>query len=165
LKTQVGELKGSKTELTKLKGQIKAKMERRFPLSMKKGPGFDVPDGIIAHLTKECGGNVHDRNGFEVTSSKQHTDGYWAAAMTRPKNVPNLGEGEDMSCFFSAFRNKEDDIPHTRNNWICYDIKNRTIAPTHYAIRTYRSEKRGWHLKSWLVELSTDGKSWQEVDR
>jgi hypothetical protein len=29
---------------------------------------IDVPEGIIAHLTRECGGNVHDRNVIEVTS-------------------------------------------------------------------------------------------------
>jgi hypothetical protein len=28
---------------------------------------IDVPDGIIAHLTRECGGNVHDRHVVEVT--------------------------------------------------------------------------------------------------
>jgi hypothetical protein len=32
---------------------------KQFPPSVKKGTWFDVPDGIIAHLTKECGGNVH----------------------------------------------------------------------------------------------------------
>jgi hypothetical protein len=29
---------------------------------------YDIPDGIIAHLTRECGGNVHDRNVADVTS-------------------------------------------------------------------------------------------------
>jgi hypothetical protein len=34
---------------------------KQFPPSVKKGTrGFDVPDGIIAHLTRECGGNAHD---------------------------------------------------------------------------------------------------------
>jgi hypothetical protein len=28
---------------------------------------YDIPDGIIAHLTRECGGNVHDRNVADVT--------------------------------------------------------------------------------------------------
>jgi hypothetical protein len=35
---------------------------RQFPPSTKKGGQFDVPDGIITHLTRECGGNVHDRH-------------------------------------------------------------------------------------------------------
>jgi hypothetical protein len=35
---------------------------------MKKGMYFDVPDGIIAPLTKECGGNVDDHHFVGVTS-------------------------------------------------------------------------------------------------
>jgi hypothetical protein len=27
----------------------------------------DIPDGIIAHLTRECGGNVHDHHVVDVT--------------------------------------------------------------------------------------------------
>jgi hypothetical protein len=38
----------------------------RFPPLVKKRK-FDIPDGIIAHLTRECGGNVHDRNIVAVT--------------------------------------------------------------------------------------------------
>jgi hypothetical protein len=30
---------------------------------------YDIPDGVIAHLTRTCGGNVHDRIVVEVTSS------------------------------------------------------------------------------------------------
>jgi hypothetical protein len=28
----------------------------------------DIPDGIIAYVTRECGGNVHDRHVVDVTS-------------------------------------------------------------------------------------------------
>jgi hypothetical protein len=55
---------------------------RRVTPSMKKGKiqvkegrwtnartvEIDVPDGIIAHLTRECSGNVQDRHVVEVTS-------------------------------------------------------------------------------------------------
>jgi hypothetical protein len=52
---------------------------KQFPPSVKKGKlhddkgkeiddMYDIPDGIIAHLTRECGGNVHDRHVVEVTS-------------------------------------------------------------------------------------------------
>jgi hypothetical protein len=33
---------------------------------VKKGGQFNVPDGIIAHLTRECGGNVHDHHVVDV---------------------------------------------------------------------------------------------------
>jgi hypothetical protein len=60
---------------------------------------------------------------------------------------------------------KEEDIPHTPNNWICYDFKERRIVPTHYTIRTNGHGPGCFHLKSWLVETSVDGKSWREVAR
>jgi hypothetical protein len=47
---------------------------------------------------------------------------------------------------------------------LCYDFKERRIVPTHYAIRTFSGGPREFHLKSWLVETSVDGKSWREVD-
>jgi hypothetical protein len=72
---------------------------------------------------------------------------------------------ETDSYFGSAYRERGDDIPHTRNNWICYDFKKRRIVPTHYTIRTHRGNPGTAHLKSWLVEASTDGKHWREVAR
>jgi hypothetical protein len=33
---------------------------KQFLPSAKKGKDFNVPDGIIAYLTRECGGNVPD---------------------------------------------------------------------------------------------------------
>jgi hypothetical protein len=64
-----------------------------FPPSIRKGKSqvelglgrnkrtvkveIDVPDGIIAHLTRECGGNVHDRRVVDVTcgSFEKETQG------------------------------------------------------------------------------------------
>jgi hypothetical protein len=48
---------------------------------------------------------------------------------------------------------------------VCYDFKERRIVPTHYAIRTNEDGPGDAHLKSWLVETSADGESWQEVAR
>jgi hypothetical protein len=48
------------------------KQAKQFPPSVKKGNTWrgeiDVPEGIIAHLTRKCGGNVHDRHVVDVTS-------------------------------------------------------------------------------------------------
>jgi hypothetical protein len=142
---------------------------RRFPPSVKKGGQFDVPDGLIAHLTRECGGNVHDCKVVDVTcgSFEKETLGanpHSGAYENRPTCVAkNAADLETDSRFLSAYRKREEDIPHTRNNWVCYDFKERRIAPTHYTIRTY-SVGPG-HLKSWLIEISLDGKSWREVAR
>jgi hypothetical protein len=153
---------------------------KQFRPSMKKGKGkdwqgkemeIDVPDGIIAHLTRECGGNVHDRHVVDVTSgsfeketqgANPHSGAYQNRDDYAAKNAADLGND---SHFYSAFRDKEEDIPHTRNNWICYNFKERRIVPTHYTIRTYYGDPGQDHLKSWLVETSLDGKGWREVAR
>jgi hypothetical protein len=72
---------------------------------------------------------------------------------------------ESGSFFWSDNRTEEEDIPHTRNNWICYDFKERRIVPTHYTIRTNDWPPGCSHLKSWCVETSADGESWREVAR
>jgi hypothetical protein len=37
---------------------------------VKKANDMAVPDGIIAHLARSCGGNVHSRSVVEVTGSE-----------------------------------------------------------------------------------------------
>jgi hypothetical protein len=112
---------------------------------------------------------VHDRNVVEVTSgsfekeiegANPHSGAYNNDPDNATKNAADL---ETVSCFCSAYREENEGIPHTRNNWICYDFKERRIVPTHYTIRT--NDGSGWHLKSWLVETSTDGENWREVAR
>jgi hypothetical protein len=132
---------------------------------------INVPDGIIAHLTRECGGNVHDRNVVEVTSGSFEKETEGANPHSGALNnwdgcaAKNAADLETDSLFYSARRDKKEAIPHTRNNWICYNFKERRIVPTHYTIRTSIGD-RGWtHLKSWLVETSADGENWREVAR
>jgi hypothetical protein len=88
-----------------------------------------------------------------VTSSSLRGSG-WVA-----KNA--AGQASD-SYFCSQFREHTTHISHTRNNWICYNFNSRRILPTHYAIRSARG---GQDLKSWLIEASTDGQDWKEIDR
>jgi hypothetical protein len=133
---------------------------------------IDVRDGIIAHLTRECSGNVHDCHVVEVTcrsfdkethGANPHSGAYDNDPMWVGKNAADL---EAISCFESAYRsNEEEEIPHTRNNWICYDFRERRIVPTHYTIRTHEGNPGGSHLKSWLAETSADGENWREVSR
>jgi hypothetical protein len=146
------------------------KRAKQFPPSVKNVRGLDVPDGIIAHLTRECGGNVHDRHVVDVTSGSFEKETYTAnphsgavdhMAKYADKNAADL---ETDSLFNSTYRGRGEDIPHTKNNWVCYDFKEKRIVPTHYTIRSYWNGPGGAHLKSWLVETSADGESWREVD-
>jgi hypothetical protein len=110
-------------------------------------------DGILAHLSRQCGGNVHDCGVVDVTSSPPYTHhkaAKWAADVQTNTN------------FASAF---EHGVPHTRNNWICYDFKHRCVVTTHYSLRSWNQGRVGYsNMKSWVLEVSTDGNDWAEVD-
>jgi hypothetical protein len=164
-------------ELTKMKEEIRQLEMKQFPPSVKKrklrlGGGketdemYDIPDGIIAHLTRECRGHVHDRNVLEVTSgsfekesngANPHSGAFNNDPKYAAKNAADLDTG---SFFRSAYRWRSKGMGPTKNNWLCYDFKERRIAPTHYTIRTNEYYSA---LKSWLVETSVDGKRWREV--
>jgi hypothetical protein len=143
---------------------------RRFLPLVKKGKlreeGDEVneicgiPDGIIAHLTKECGGNMHDRHLVEVTSGS-----FEVTSVENAKDPKQVADLDDASEYWSNYHRVSDNIQHTRNNWVCYDFKEKRIVPSHYTVRTNDSPPGGLHLKSWLVEKSAYGENWREVDR
>jgi hypothetical protein len=120
---------------------------------------LDVPDGIIGHLTRAWHGNVHDLGIVQVTS------GSFEKATNPGSGVPQCSVDLDNELSFSsAFRRADYEINPTKNNWLCYDFREGRILPTHYAIRTNERYTGGPHLKSWLVETSTDGETWREID-
>ena len=101
-------------------------------------------NGIIAHLTLECGGNVHEKGAVEVTASSVCGIGYEA------KNAVELGTN---SHFWSNCE---------PNSWICYDFQRRRVTPTSYSIRTDNCACP----RSWVFEVSNDGSegSWVVID-
>ena len=99
-------------------------------------------DGIIAHLTRKCDDNVHDKGIVNVTASS-------AIGGNPPKNAVDPDQSRK---FWSE---------NEPNSWICYDFKERRVIPTSYSIRS-----SFWvSPKSWVIEVSNDGASWTEVDR
>ena len=103
-------------------------------------------DGIIAHLTREFGGNVHDKGIVNVTASS-------VLGSYEPKDAVDLEGDKEF-----ASEDKE-------NSWICYDFKDRRVTPTSYSIRSQSGGSGSCHLKSWVIEASNDGQSWTEIDR
>ena len=103
-------------------------------------------DGIIAHLTRECGGNVHNKGVVKVTSSGGSSCG--------------CGDAVDLGSYRS-FLSK-----NSPNSWICYDFRERRVTPTSYSIRSQRGGSGCCHPKSWVLEVSNDGSegSWAVVD-
>jgi hypothetical protein len=104
--------------------------------------------GIIHHLTQECGGNVHDRGVVSITADRPWNDDPSRAA----KNIADL---EANSCFNCA---------NAKDMWVCYDFKNTKVILTDYSIRSGYGTAE-CNLKSWAIEVSTDGQHWTEADR
>jgi hypothetical protein len=156
-KKQMTQFPAFRTEM--MKGWL-GKMEPVQVPAMKKRGRFEWPDGIIAYLTRACGGNVHDRHVVVVGSGSFEEETYFA--VSHPRSIADL---ETPSSFRSSFCDREEGIPHTMNNWVCYDFKEKRIVPTHYAIRTNEYGADHWHLRTWLVETSVDGERWQVVAR
>jgi hypothetical protein len=89
---------------------------------VKKGKYFDVPDGIIAHLTRECGGKVHDAKVVDIASESFGKESIGGNPHSEPfDNNPrdgakNAADLEAQSSFYSAYRSYKENSPHTRNN-------------------------------------------------
>ena len=108
-------------------------------------------DGVIAHLTREFCGNVHDKGVVNVTASSfvisDIEDEF------HPKNAADLGA--DSWCLFNS----------EKNTWICYDFKERRVIPTSYSVVSVGWRRGAPYLKSWVIEVSNDKSSWMEIDR
>jgi hypothetical protein len=111
-------------QLAKLKQEIKRMkmMTKRFPPSVNKGklrvPNskesdemYDIPDGIIAHLTKECGGNVRDWHVVQYHVSTVREGDSWANY-----GAENAAGLETRPRFASVHRSSSENISHTRNH-------------------------------------------------
>jgi hypothetical protein len=97
-------------------------------------------DGIISHLAKEFGGNIHEMDIVTITSKTIDDPGH---------PVKNVADSRGDSHFIS------EDKP---GQWICWDFQDMRVRLTRYAIKA-------WYLQSWIVEGSTDGANWWMVDR
>jgi hypothetical protein len=91
--------------------------------------------GIIADLTKRCGGDEHDKQIIKVTESSHHAE-------FPGKNV--------VDSYYLSLNSPE--------SWICYDFKKMMVKPTHYTIRSRHDAGRGaTHPKLWVIKGSVDG--------
>jgi hypothetical protein len=107
----------------------------------------DPFDGIIAFLTRNCGGNVADRGLVEIRAKSIFDDIYL------PKNAANFTW----------------DTPHFNSNaemnqWIEWDFKTSQIEPTRYSIRTHGDKAGDVHLQHWVIEGRNEGEKWIQLD-
>jgi small GTP-binding protein len=96
---------------------------------------------IISYLTREHGGNVHEK-GVVIITSRTICDSY-----AHPVHVV-----ADLTSN-SRFESKSE-----LNQWIIWDFRALRVEPIRYKIR-------GISLKSWVVEGSMDGVNWMEMGR
>ena len=96
-------------------------------------------NGIIKHLTCECGGNVDQKGAVNITSSS-------IADGNPPYNAADLGTS---SSFVSA---------NEANPFITYDFRTRSVNLTSYSIASSAAPK------SWVLEGSNDQNSWTAID-
>jgi hypothetical protein len=153
-------LEESNEQLKREVGKLKEEMKRLpHPVQICPFQQSAPLDGIIAHLSRKCGGNVHDRGIVNVTSSSR----LGGSPTWDGKNAFDL---KSSSVFHSDGRWDAHSIPHTRNQWISYDFQETKIIPTQYSIRSRADPcaADGSHPKSWLVEVSMDGSNWTEID-
>ena len=99
--------------------------------------------GILAHLRRQCGANVHKKGVVEITTSSGNPTalGYIGA----------IPEYETDTYFASSDK---------KNSWICYDFREKRVTPTSYSIQAYGRRKP----KSWVFEVSNNGKKWRAID-
>jgi hypothetical protein len=130
---------------------LRGRNVRQFPRSIKKRwDGFNVPDRIIAHVTRECGGNGHDHHldvmsgSFEKeTSGPVRTRGH---VITIPVGLQRMQLiWRPIQIFLSACRPAEKDIPHSRDNWVefVHRLWKRRLA-------------RNRHIRRWPGWLSSE---------
>jgi hypothetical protein len=147
---------GIRDEMNRLRDSVARLIPPEAEFTERVIPFRQAPlDGIVSHLTQECGGHVADKGVMDISASTHYSN----ADRYRVRNIADFGGSVLMtdSRYFSV------DEP---NQWVEYDFKAARVAVTHYAIRTHLSCGAGsHHPKSWLVEVSNQRTGWVEIDR
>ena len=107
-------------------------------------------EGIIAYLTKQCGGNVHHKGLVTCTSSSIVEQ--YRADHGYPWNAVDFSQE-------TLFHSQPEIEP-----WLSYDLKDKRIFVTGYSIRSRNDHTTG-HPRTWDLEGSNDNKSWVRLDQ
>jgi hypothetical protein len=138
LRTEIRELKEAMSRVTTDLDHIHTKIsqERACPYE-----GGNSTDGVIAYLTSEHNGNIHDKRIVTITAKSE-------ACPAR-----NLADLKSQKYFCSH---------QAPNQWIKWDFGRMIVQLTHYAMIT----RTGCvNPTSWILQGSTDDKEWTELDK
>ena len=115
-------------------------------------------NGIVAHFGGRVSVTVSSVD-YRLETRSSHGGCYeFKIPLYKPQTVAYGAQRslEGPDCF------KSDDKP---NSWIGYDFRERRVSPTSYSIMSYPTGPGGINLKSWVLEVSSDGgTSWTAVD-
>ena len=98
-------------------------------------------DGIISHLANECGGNAHENGVVNITSSSNFRNMAY--------RVTDYGWDDYWA---------SQDVP---DSWICFDFKEKRVHLKKYSLKPVSE----LYPVSWVMEGSTNGTDWKEIDR
>jgi hypothetical protein len=105
--------------------------------------------GIVSHLCRKHGGNIHEKGIVTIASSSVYRD--------EPRySAKNLAAMSSRLIFSSK---------NEPNQWVRWDFHDIRVVLTRYSIQTHASLRNGAHLKSWVIDGSIDGLRWTEFDR
>jgi hypothetical protein len=129
-------------------GDVKpwARLER-FPLDIKFAE-CDPMDGIISYFARKVRGNVHEKGIVTITWKvyRERLHRGETSPISPPYSLGDPGSGP-------PFRSGPEP-----DQWVGWDFRELGVRPTHYAML-------GRDMRSWVLEGSLDGVSWDEVDR
>ena len=103
-------------------------------------------ESIFQYLSEQCHGNVYTKKIVDITSS---SDPY------ESRNIENIVQSSN-SYYATSER---------YNSWIQFDFKERKVLIDHYTLQTFDGNGNCEHLRSWVLEVSNDGKNYTVIDR
>ena len=103
----------------------------------------DEFNGIISHLKRKCGGNVHEKGVVNIKASSNGRNqchqlvDYGTIDVWHTKNEPN--------------------------SWVSFDFKEKKVSLSSYTLKSHAYWDRG-HPVQWEIEGSNDESSWVSLD-
>ena len=97
-------------------------------------------NGIVQHLRDECGGNPHEKGVISITASSN--------SYHQCYELVDYGWNNYWYTYIQP------------NSFVQFDFKSRRVCLSHYSLK---SDSR-YHLRSWVIEVSDDGSTWEAVD-
>jgi hypothetical protein len=114
--------------------------ESRFNIGTIAYSEGNESDGILRLLTRQCGGNVHQKGVVDITASSSYSGNCWQVA------------NHEWSSTWQS--------NNANSSWIRFDFKEREVALSHY---TVQGNSVGC-LAQWQIEGSDDGSTYSSLD-